>query len=61
VPALPDIKAHGKTLKETKALAKKAVEKYIEALRANDLVPDTNAHLMDETLARMARNSQIGM
>ncbi len=60
VPVFPDIKAHGKTLKEAKALAKKAVELRIDALKANEDTTVNVGRLQDEIRAYMERNSQIG-
>jgi predicted RNase H-like HicB family nuclease len=60
VPTLPDIKVHGKTLKEARVLAKEAVERYIDALKSNEPFPDITGRLIDEVQAYMARNSQIG-
>ena len=60
VPAIPEIKAYGKTLKAARALANDVMERYIEALRANQDNAINTGRLYDEMQAYMARRSQIG-
>jgi predicted RNase H-like HicB family nuclease len=60
VPAIPEIKAYGKTLKEAKTLAKEAVQRYIDALKANEPVHDTTEREIDSWQAKGNVSSQIG-
>jgi predicted RNase H-like HicB family nuclease len=48
VPALPDIKVHGKTSKEAKELVTEIIECRIKELKANE--PPPNKHLVEEAL-----------
>ena len=58
VPAVPEIKAHGKTLKEARALANDVMERYIEALQANESTSINVGRLIDEAYANMIHNSR---
>jgi predicted RNase H-like HicB family nuclease len=58
VPAIPEIKAHCKTLKEARALANDVMERYIEALQANESTSINVGRLIDEAYANMILNSR---
>jgi predicted RNase H-like HicB family nuclease len=60
VPAIPEIRVYGETLKEAKTLAKEAVERYIDALESNEPVPNNPGRVFDEFKANLERNSQVG-
>ncbi len=61
VPVFPEIKAHGETLKQAKALAREAVDLQLEALKANQDTAINIERLIEEEQHYMINNNRVMM